>query len=351
MEAEEFIPEAVVSVVTNFEKNAGTVSDIHTCQSCGVEDFLPVVSTPLMSCHPLTLTSDQLRQFLSIPSEFHKHLCVFQEGGRYFWIRGQPQQGSIFLCKACEACISATEPTCPMRCIASGKHFGERAGLPQLTPLEERLIAPIRTCITVVKLVAMGGASNVGWGIKGHTISFPHDGIAEVISALPNVRRLGETKVLFVGPRDVWESGQKSAPCRAKIERIFTVRWELLIQWLVVLKHINPLFTNVEILQDKPPEVNSFHDSLLQQIEVIDDVDVHHMDARATGDIVQPSTDAQTDAIDDAVLLADGSAIGWVGNEVRTVVQSIKDICNNKATTFVPRDSAPKMSSRRTHIC
>ena len=93
----------------------------------------------------------------------------------------------------------------------------------------------------------MGGASNVGWGIKD-TITFPHDAIPEVISALPNVHRPGETKALFVGPRNVWEAVQKSAPCKAKIERIFTVRWNLLVQWLSVLKHLNPLFANVEIL-------------------------------------------------------------------------------------------------------
>ena len=56
------------------------------------------------------------------------------------------------------------------------KHFGLQRTLPELTDLEQRLIATIRSNVNTVKLVAVKAGDGCQWAIKGHTISIPHEG-------------------------------------------------------------------------------------------------------------------------------------------------------------------------------
>ena len=231
LQKEELDEQRAVDLVRQWDKRVGGLDDIATCQVCGVEDFMTVSRWPLASGSPLALTGGEEEWLGRIGTHLHQYLSILKTEHGVFGIRGHAREGHVTVCAKCERGLKSTPPVRPPRSIAQGKHFGERGDLPQLTALEERLIAPVRTCITVVKLVPLGGCQGVSWGIKGHTISFPHDGVDQAVTALPNVGRLVETKVLFVGPREAWQAVQRSPTCRAKIERIFTVRWNLLLHW------------------------------------------------------------------------------------------------------------------------
>ena len=58
-----------------------------------------------------------------------------------------------------------------------------------------------------------------------------------------------------MGPRRDAETMRRDQHCKERVERIFTPRCDRLVQWLRVLKVINPEYANVEILKVAPPEV------------------------------------------------------------------------------------------------
>ena len=62
------------------------------------------------------------------------------------------------------------------------------------------------------------------------------------------------TKVLFVGYSKAWNSIKADTRCRAKVEKIFAADWAALVKWLHVLKAINPLYKDVEILEEPTQE-------------------------------------------------------------------------------------------------
>ena len=206
--------------------------------------------------------------------------------------------------------------------IAAGKHFGRRGDLPELTPLEERMIAPVRPCLCTVKLTPLGGGGGGGWGIKGHAICIPHDGPEVSVAHLPNLLALKETKAIFVGPRASWGKIANDPKCWAKIERIFTVRWGHLLQWLNVLKHINPLYKDFELSASIPlPEVLAHNAGILEMVEVCDDPQTTAMDQRETGDITRPE-EGESDGLEDAILLADSGVTASVVMDDVHVVRS-----------------------------
>jgi hypothetical protein len=340
---EEVSPEDKVRIVRAWEEAMGDPLDVAACGVCGIEDFQRVSAHPLESLQVLGLNDTEMHWYENIPREYRKYVCVVEIPKGRFWAHPRlvTSDGQVDLCEKCEKCCVAAEPKRPPLAIASGRHFGLRADLPVLTDLEERLIALVRTSLTTVKLVPLSGGSGGGWGIKGHTISFPHEGPEVVSRVLPNVFALKETKVIFVGPRATWRDVQSDMACKAKIERIFTVRWNECLKWLHVLKHINPQYANVDIQVDVPPEVDAFNASILARVEVCDAPECVSNEKRATCDITRECGEADLLAVEDAIMLTDGSVVGRKEDDVTQLVQTLRDLLNDKSTTFVNREKDP----------
>ena len=62
--------------------------------------------------------------------------------------------------------------------------------------------------------------------------------------------------------------------CKERVERIFTPRWDRLVQWLRVLKVINPEYANIEILEVAPLEVVDFPNAIFDNMSIGDHPDV-----------------------------------------------------------------------------
>lgn len=179
------------------------------------------------------------------------------------------------LCATCyRSCVQAL-PRRPELSIGSGRHFGERGDLPELTDLEQRLIAPVRSSVNTVKLVPTGRSTgDCQWGIRGHSISIPHEGPEMTASRLPNLGVLAQTKVIFVGKREEWQAVCAEPRTRSKVERIFTVRWDALRRWMRFLKAVNPIYKDIELEETEPEALREFSRTVLDRVSLADDPSV-----------------------------------------------------------------------------
>ena len=82
------------------------------------------------------------------------------------------------------------------------------------------------------------------------------------------------TKIIFVGPRRDAEAMRRDQHCKERVERIFTPRWDRLVQWLRVLKVISLEYANIEILEVAPPEVLDFPNAVFDNMSIGDHPDV-----------------------------------------------------------------------------
>ena len=198
-----------------------------------------------------------------MPESLRKHFCVHYVRGHWYWLHsGLLRDGMAPICGTCKSSLLASnvaQRTRPKHSIAAGKNFGNRADLPALSDLERSLIAPVRTMVNTIKLVPsrMSPISGSGpghqWALRRHTISIAHEGPGRAASRLPDFGVIADTKVLFLGPRKLFETMTADADVKAKIERIFTVRWNVIGQWLQVVKQLNPMvmtgFSGKNLLQ------------------------------------------------------------------------------------------------------
>jgi hypothetical protein len=171
------------------------------------------------------------------------------------------------LCGSCYQQICRPTPIVPNYSIASGIDFGnpERIGLPTLTLIEELLLAQSRLYVSIVKLIG-NKLSERQSAKRGHVITFPQpDGPtkltelqrmnSEEMEDYPRIKNLSEfISVVFVGTRLQFEALVQS---RFSDVRELRVRVEVVYQWLHALKHLNPLYRNVNVV-----ETNAMHDAL-----------------------------------------------------------------------------------------
>ena len=259
----------------------------------------------------LRLDIEQVSWYHGIPIQYRKYAAVFEQDTRLYWLHHDlVSDGAVQLCNSCHRSLfHPKKGQVPPNAIASGKHFGKRCDLPELTDLEEHMLGRVRTTVNTVKLVSAKNGATSQWGVRGHVISVPHDGPEVLAARLPDVEALLGTKVIFVGPRRDAEAMRRHQHCKERVERIFTPRWDRLVQWLRVLKVINPEYANVEILEIAPHEVVDFPNAVFDNVSIGDHPDVIAAEKQSGADIAGARKGDLDDGevILDAVMLSDGA--------------------------------------------
>ena len=202
------------------------------------------------------------------------------------------------------------------------------------------MLGRVRTIVNTVKLVSAKNGATSQWGVRGHAISVPHDGPEVLAARLLDVEAVVGTKVIFVGPRRDAEAMRRDEHCKERVERIFTPRWDRLVQWLRVLKVINPEYANVEILEVAPPEVVDFPNAVFDNMSIGDHPDVIAAEKQSGADIAGERKGDLDDGevILDAVMLSDGALLNRDGNDVPQVLQSIKEMLADRRNSIVRRE-------------
>ena len=125
----------------------------------------------------LRLDTQQISWYHGFPTEYRKYAAVFEQDTRLYWLHHDlVSNGVVQLCNSCHRSLfHPKKGQVPPNAIASGKHFGKRCDLPELTDLEERMLGRVRTTVNTVKLVAAKNGATSQWGVRGHVVSVPHD--------------------------------------------------------------------------------------------------------------------------------------------------------------------------------
>ena len=332
----------MVALAKEWHKKVGVCEDIHSCGCCGVRDFQQVKAVEISKLDLLKLDSEQVSWYHEIPIEYPKYAAVFEQDTTLYWLHHDlVSNGVVQLCNSCHRSLFHPKKSqVPPNAIASGKHFGKRCDLPELTDFEERMLGRVRTTVNTVKLVSAKNGATSQWGVRGHAISVPHDGPEVLAARLPDVEALLGTKVIFVGPRRDAEAMRGDQHCKERVERIFTPRWDRLVQWLRVLKVINPEYANVEILEVAPPEVVDFPNAAFDNMSIGDHPDVITAEKQSGADIAGARKGDLDDGevILDAVMLSDGALLNRDANDVPQVLQSIKEMLADRRNSLVRRE-------------
>ena len=157
---------------------------------------------------------------------------------------------------------------------------------------------------------------------------------------LPDVEARVGTKVIFVGPHCEAEAMRCDQHCKERVERIFTPRWDRLVQCLRVSKVINPEHANIEISEVAPPEVVDFPNAVFYNMSIGDHLDVIAAKKQSGADIAgaRKGDLADGEVILDAVVLSNGALLNRDGNDVPQVLQSIKEMLADRPNIIVRRE-------------
>ena len=329
----------MVALAKEWHKKVGVCEDIHSCEYCGVRDFQQVKEVEVSKLDLLKLDAKQVSWCRWIPIEYRKYAAVFEQDTGPYWLHHDlVSNAAVQLCNSCHrSLLHPKNGQVPPNAIASGKHFGKRCDLPELTDLEERMLGRVRTTANTLKLVSAKNGATSQRGVRGHAIFVPHDGPEVLAARPPDVGALVGTKVIFVGPRCDAEAMCHDQHCKERVERIFTPRWDQLVQWLRVLKVINPEYANIEILEVAPPEVVDFPNAVFDNMSIGDHPDVIAAEKQSGADIAGARNGDLDDGevILDAVMLSDGALLNRDGNDVPQVLQSIKEMLGDRRNSMV----------------
>ena len=214
----------MVAMAKEWDKKVRVYEDIRSCECCGVRDFQQVKQVEVSKLDLLRLGTEQISWYHGIPMEYRKYAAVFEQDTRLYWLHHDlVSNGVLQLCNSCHRSLfHPKKGQVPPNAIASGKHFGKRCDLPELTGLEEHTLGQVRTTVNTVKLVSAKNGATSQWGVQGHAISVSHDGPEVLAARVPDVEALVGTKVIFVGPRGDAEAIRRDQHCKERVERILT---------------------------------------------------------------------------------------------------------------------------------
>ena len=341
IENEKVSPEEMVSLAREWFAKVGRCEDVKSCGCCGISDFHQVKEVSLQDLKLMELSAHDATRYRNTPAQFRKYFCVHEHGGQLFWLIPElVDEELVPICVSCHRQLFSKKkrPCMPPHSIAAGKPFGRLGDLPALTDMEERMLARVRTTVNTVKLVSTTSGAASQWGIRGHIISIPHEGPEVLASRLPDVKALTGTKVIFVGKQTELDDVRRNPKTRQQVERVFQPRWDALVQWLRVLKAVNPLYANIGIDEIEPVEVSEYMNNLFDSISVGEHPDVVASERMSGVDIANPERTEEA-AVLDAVMLSDGSLVGRDGDDCTQVLQSIKELLADKRNTVVGREA------------
>ena len=322
-------------IVTAFQTEMANDINLITCGSCGVRHYprtgIHFLDKKLSQLPILRLKNEQQvdpnNSSLLLPSEqnlydslgIYKPLAsvtVCTEDGHLYFLHPEFVSATkeVKICNLCNDYIRKN--TRPPQSVAGGIDFGNIlrlqkinssnpniSNLKPLTHVELALIARVRQYGSIFKITSNLKQSRI---LTGHILSFLHTGAeaaaaALVHSKLPCVASVMKTiKVAFVGPSGSFEKLRQENTIAI---HDLTVRSDVVLAWLKMLKKINPLYNDIDIDDSSATisDLNSMTEKLLVTAVCITNSLHRKMDdiittdvatVRTTSDSVVPVTTA-----------------------------------------------------------
>ena len=186
----------IVALAKEWHKKVGVFEDIHSCRCCGMRDFQQVKEVEVSNLELLKLDAEQVSLYRGIPIEYRECVAVFEHDTQLYWLHHDlVSNGVAQLCNSWyRSVFHPKKGQVPPNPSASGKHFGKRCDLPELTDLEDRMLGRVRTTVNTVKLVSAKNGATSQWGVQDHAIFVRHDGHEVLAARLPDVETLLGTR-------------------------------------------------------------------------------------------------------------------------------------------------------------
>ena len=255
------IEEVQEKIFLDFRKAWNSKANLTACASCGIRAFqlgnIEYKNYAIEKLEILKYSTEQTAILFEIPERFRKAISYFQHGGFYFHLHpefvtvNEENVTEAAICQTCETAIK--KGTIPKFSVAAGVDFGDprRVGLPELTLTEQYTIALSCPYVTILKLIGTSNSQRQS-AKRGHSITYFHNAPQETASVLQSLPRVtGITNFLsisFLGSQQNWEAFQ---PSIGRSVPQLQVRPHVVYQWLNVLKAINPLYKDIEIIDNE----------------------------------------------------------------------------------------------------
>jgi hypothetical protein len=213
------------------------------------------------------------------------------------------------LCPKC--CTAASKGEIPKICVAKGDDYGNWDNIPGWEPLtyvEELMISRHVAQISLFKLTqkGRGGSSTDQMALKGHTIVFNHNGLANLEERLSDANILPRKSVDdFIAVTFIGKAAFEDVKSAVRSTRTFSISKKRITLALRVLKDVNPYYASVAVDEDWNEEElqASIHASIIKSMRTDASNDLEALDtytSQNTASDVQPSSDAfvSTDEVD-----------------------------------------------------
>jgi hypothetical protein len=181
----------------------------------------------------------------------------------------------------CDYCFdSLSQGALPKYCLANGYDLGswQRLHLPPLTDAEKISISLFRPYGKIIKLLPVSGlgVESEQTGLRGHIIYLPVDGPQVLCQQLPRRDLFSSIEVMFIGSFKEYENLRNHQSFAKWRHDTFSIRGNIVMQWLQVLKQINSLYVNIHLQEYSTEELNDFEriseELLSSSIVATDDV-------------------------------------------------------------------------------
>jgi hypothetical protein len=230
------------------------------CGVCNKGTFQSLMYTPISELSPLLRVSpDKLLQISKSPYKDCYTVLWFSDSKIAFHCNAATvKENKIPICNYCLECLQ--KQNLPKFCLANGYDFGDwtKLHLPTLNDAEKLAISLYRPFGKIIKLVAPQGLGTEAQqtALRGHIIHIPHDGPEILAQEVPRRNLADSIQVMFIGSRDQLEIFRRSNAYHHLHHQMFTIRAEVVMTWLHVLKQVNFLYKNIYIREYTLEEEN-----------------------------------------------------------------------------------------------
>ena len=286
----EVTQQEVRSCITHYKKHTDySQLNMEYCGCCGIVTMSSTASsaTPLSSLTCLQLTESEYNEWKSKPLNIRCLHSVFEldEAHKIAYhvipdlvqANMQTYLHEIQLCHSCEYYI-IKKKRAPRFSVATGFDFGctWRSHLRELSIVEKCLISKVRVYSNIIKLRAPDDCSDNTrmTALKGHVIAMKHNGSVQTVRCLPHLTVDDIVVVYFIGSKDRWNNIRSRWHLSPVISERLQVRIDVVMDWLNVLRVVNPLYRDVPLLQLDVAQrdiLTSIPNRLLQNAHVTED--------------------------------------------------------------------------------
>ena len=216
----------------------------------------------------------------------------------------------VFVCSDCATKLAAKK--LPPWSIAEGHDYGNVARLPGRLSILERTI--LAKCVCFGMLVKLNGSLGAPGRsvLKGNVIAFPHSGP----KILETLKRANATKfpfhtneeicdiikVSFVGPEGERQRAMNVLSLPGPSHPL-CCRTPLLLEWLTVLKEINPMYQDVDIdsltQEGLDKRFKALQEQIIEEVHTVSNDVSRHIDETSVGEDVARVRDPTCDENND----------------------------------------------------